>query len=175
MQGFTGERRSSLLWFDLVLTDLCAPWKFINWPPPERSWWRRAHKNVFPLHAILEESALDAAMPAWDQLDLSWDELRVIPGSWRMALSHWRGIYYIYDQTVGKGYIGSAYGDSNVLGRWLNYAARGMGETSFFGNATQRTFASRSCNAFRRTWMQAMSFGLRGPGRRDFIHARPSG
>lgn len=152
MQGFTGERRSSLLWFDLVLTDLCASWKgklIINWPPPERSWWRRAHKNVFPLHAILEESALDAAMPAWDQLDLSWDELRVIPGSWRMALSHWRGIYYIYDQAAGKGYVGSAYGDTNVLGRWLNYAASGHG-----GNVLLR---QRDPKNFRFTILQRVS------------------
>jgi hypothetical protein len=27
----------------------------------------------------------------------------------------------------------------------------------------QKTFASRYCNAFRRIWMQAMSFGLKGP------------
>src|SRR5262249_51528688 len=27
MEGFTGKRRSSLLWFDLVLTDFCASWK----------------------------------------------------------------------------------------------------------------------------------------------------
>ena len=49
MKGFTGERRSSLLWFELVLTDFFAPWKgklIIKWPPPERSWWRRAHRNV---------------------------------------------------------------------------------------------------------------------------------
>jgi len=45
-------------------------------------------------------------MPAWDEIDLGWDELRVIPGSWRTVLSQWRGIYYIYDQAEGKGYVG---------------------------------------------------------------------
>jgi hypothetical protein len=130
MKGFTGEERSSLLWFDLVLTEFCASWKgklIIKWPGVERSWWRRADRNLFPVHAILEESALDRAMPVWDEINLNWDELRVIPGSWRTVLSQWRGIYYIYDQAVGKGYVGSAYGDTNILGRWLNYAASGHG------------------------------------------------
>ena len=113
----------------LVLTHFCASWKgrlIIKWPG-ERSWWRRAHRNVFPVHAILEESALDKAMPAWDAINLSWDELRVIPGSWETVLSQWRGIYYIYDEAEGKGYVGSAYGDTNVLGRWLHYAKSGHG------------------------------------------------
>jgi hypothetical protein len=122
MEGFTGKRRRSVLWFDLVLTHFCASWKgklIIKWPPPDRSWWRRADRNLFTVHAILEESALDKAMPTGDEINLSWDELRVIPGSWRMVLSQWRGIYYIYDEAGGKGYVGSAYGDANVLTRSL--------------------------------------------------------
>jgi hypothetical protein len=49
MKGFTGgDGRSSLLWFDLALTDFYAPWKgklVVGWPPPERSWWRWAHQT----------------------------------------------------------------------------------------------------------------------------------
>jgi hypothetical protein len=64
---------------------------------------RRAQR----VHAILEDSALAAAMPEWDQINIGWDELRVLPTRWREALSHWRGIYYIFDQDGGKGYVGS--------------------------------------------------------------------
>src|SRR5262249_42525127 len=92
--GMTGfgfaDSRSSILWFDLALTDFYASWKgklIVGWPPPERSWWRRAHKNVMPVLAILEDSALGSAMPAWDEIALSWDELRVLPIRWRSALS----------------------------------------------------------------------------------------
>jgi GIY-YIG catalytic domain len=130
----------------------CATWKgklVIGWPPPERSWWRRAHRNVFPVHAILEDSAVAAAMPAWDQIDLGWDELRVLPSRWREALSHWRGIYYIFDQAAGKGYVGSAYGDANLLGRWVNYAASGHG-----GNTLLR---QRDPKNFRFTILQRVS------------------
>ena len=38
MEGFTEkESRSSVLWFDLSLTDFYAPWKgklIVGWPPP---------------------------------------------------------------------------------------------------------------------------------------------
>lgn len=131
MRGFTEEvQRDSVLFFDLVLRDIFAPWKgklIVEWPPPERSWWRRAHKNTIPVVAILEDSALDAAMPEWDKIVLTWEELRVLPMRWRSALSQWRGIYYIFDVSDAKAYVGSAYGQENLLGRWLNYAASGDG------------------------------------------------
>jgi hypothetical protein len=31
------------------------------------------------------------------------------------------------DTSDGKGYVGSAYGSENLLGRWMNYAAPGNG------------------------------------------------
>jgi hypothetical protein len=41
MMGFTkGQSRTSVLWFDLALTDFYASWKgklIVGWPPPERS------------------------------------------------------------------------------------------------------------------------------------------
>jgi hypothetical protein len=49
------------------------------------------------------------------------------PTRWKSALSQWWAIYYIFDTSYGKAYVGSAYGENNVLGRWLNYAARGRG------------------------------------------------
>lgn len=131
MKGFTtDERRSSVLWFDLALTDFYAQWKgklVVGWPTPERSWWRRAHRNNFPVLAIFEDSALVARMPEWNEMSLSWEELRVLPVRWKAALEQWRGIYYIFDSSDGKGYVGSAYGAENLLGRWLNYAASGHG------------------------------------------------
>jgi hypothetical protein len=131
MKGFTcDEKRSSVLWFDLLLTDFYADWKgklIVRWPSPERSWWRRAHRNEFPVLAVLEDSVLDAAMLEWDAIDLTWEQLGVLPTRMRYALSQWRGIYYIFDSSDGKGYIGSAYGKDNLLGRWQDYAVSGHG------------------------------------------------
>lgn len=145
MKGFTEEEqsRTSILWFDLALTDFYASWKgklIVSWPPPERSWWRRAHRNEIPILAVLEESALDAAMPKWDEIALTWEELGVLPTRWKSALSQWRGIYYIFDTSDGKGYVGSAYGEGNLLGRWLNYAARGHGGNHLLRQRDPRNF-----------------------------------
>ena len=53
------DERASIAFFDLGLEDFYAKGKLIiRWPPPELSWWRRAHKNELRVHAILEESAL---------------------------------------------------------------------------------------------------------------------
>jgi hypothetical protein len=129
MQGFTDDR-PTIKWFDLEPTDFYAAWKgkmTIAWPSPEISWWRWAHRNEMPILAVLEESLFDAAMPDWDSINLSWDELSVLPTRWKMVFKQWRGIYYIYDTSDGKAYVGSAYGENNLMGRWLNYAATGHG------------------------------------------------
>lgn len=144
MRGFADEHpQTSVLWFDLALTDFYAHWKgklIVGWPSPERAWWRRAHRNEIPVVAVLEDSALDAAMPDWDEIELTWEELGVLPTRWKTALSQWRGVYYIFDTSDGKGYVGSAYGESNLLGRWLNYAARGHGGNSLLRQRDPRKF-----------------------------------
>ena len=38
--------------------------------------------------------------------------------------AQWRGIYYIFDTSDAKGYVGSAYGEYNPLGRWLGQYAK---------------------------------------------------
>jgi hypothetical protein len=129
-EGFTDKDRSSVLWFDLKLMDFYSSWKgklIVDWPPPELSWWRYADRNEIPIRAILEDSALDAAMKKWDELDFTWSQLSILPKRWQAKLSEWRGIYYIFDTSDGKGYVGSAYGRDNLLGRWRNYAASGHG------------------------------------------------
>lgn len=154
-EGFTEESsRSLILWFDLELTDFSAHWKgklIVSWPPLDRNWYRWADKpnNEMPVLAILEDSALDAAIPEWHAIDLTWDELRVIPRRLKSKLSEWRGIYYIFDTSVEKGYVGSAYGESNLLGRWLDYAHSGDG-----GNRLLRQLDSRN---FRFTILQRVA------------------
>lgn len=131
MTGFSGKYvRPTVLWFDLNLTDFYSQWKgklIVGWPLPERSWWRRAHKNEMPVLAVLDDSALGTVMPRWDDIVLTWEQLSVLPTNWKSKLSEWRAIYYIFDVSDRKGYVGSAYGDKNLLKRWLEYAASGDG------------------------------------------------
>jgi len=155
MKGWDAKEasRSSHLWFDLTLTDFYANWKgrlIVKWPPPERVWWRRAHRNEnIEVDAILEDSALDPPIKEWDQLNLTWEQLQILPRRLQFKLSEWRGIYYIFDSSDDKGYVGSAYRESNLLSRWRNYADRGDG-----GNKLLR---HREPQNFRFTILQLVS------------------
>ena len=155
MKGFAeDESRSSILWFDLVLTDFYANWKgklIVEWPPPAIAWYRWAHrpKNKIPVFAILEESRLDAEMGEWDKLDLTWVQLGAFSTMLKSKLAEWRVIYYIFDTSDRKGYVGSAYGESNLLGRWQDYFASGHG-----GNAL---LLRRDPENFRFTILQRVS------------------
>jgi hypothetical protein len=92
-----------------------------------RNFLRRAETNIFKVDRIHERSVLAPEMPSWKELSLSWDELKVIPESWKNKLREWRGIYLIFDTEIGQSYVGSAAGMDNLLGRWLNYSATGHG------------------------------------------------
>jgi hypothetical protein len=92
---------------------------------------------------------LTKAMPPWNELSLTWSELTLLPSKWRAALAEWRGIYFILDASDGKGYVGSAYGRANILGRWVGYAKSGHG-----GNALLR---ARDCRNLRFSILQRVS------------------
>lgn len=122
MGGFSGER-PSCLWFDLTLTEFYGDWKgklIVDWPIG-RAWWRWADRNTFEVSAILEESGLVWRVPDPENLTLTWEQLRILPQSHKSVLSAWRGVYYIFDTEQRKGYVGSAYGQFHLLGRWENY------------------------------------------------------
>ncbi|RMF34990.1 MAG: GIY-YIG nuclease family protein [Alphaproteobacteria bacterium] len=116
--------------FDFELLPFHTEWRgrlVIDFPPPERAWFRWVDRGKFPVHAILEESAFAAPPADWREIDLAFDELNTLPGSWRSRLGEWRGIYLIFDESDRRMYVGSAYGAENILGRWLAYARDGHG------------------------------------------------
>jgi hypothetical protein len=131
MLGWARKGRERGLWFDLRLREeFHINWigrLVVGWPGGDRSWWRRSERNVMPIKAIQRESYFVQGMPDWHQLVLSWAELQAIPESWEARLREWRGIYFIHDASDGKGYVGSACGGENLLGRWLDYARNGDG------------------------------------------------
>lgn len=128
--GMTVSDRSRYLDFQLAPLEALQALQgrlIVGWPKPERSWWRWADRGVFPIQYILEESRFAQHMPPWEDLVLTWAELHALPRSWRLQMSQWRGVYYIFDTARARGYVGSAYGAENVLGRWLEYARTGDG------------------------------------------------
>jgi hypothetical protein len=126
MRGFVKGERPSVLWFDLTITEFYKKWQgklIIDWPPPARDWARFASaKNAkFSITAILEDSVFHEAMPPWNELVVSRPQFGVLPGKWHDELCRWRGIYYIFYPSDGKGYVGSAYGEHNINGRWAHH------------------------------------------------------
>lgn len=151
IRGFQGERES-ILWFDLELTLFYEHWigkLIVKWPGGERSWWRWADRNKIDVEAVLEQNALTSEPKDWRDLTLSWAELKMLPSSLRALLAEWRGIYFILDQSDGRGYVGSACGGENILGRWLSYTASGHG-----GNAELR---NRDPSNFRFSILERVS------------------
>ena len=146
------DDRPTVRHFDLRPIPHLGDWNgklVIGWPPPERSWYRRAHQNIMPILAIREESFFAGAMKTWDEVDFTWAELALLPTRWRAALEQWRGVYLIWDSSDGRSYVGSAYGSTNILGRWSSYAATGHG-----GNKLLR---ARDPRNFRFTILQRVS------------------
>lgn len=153
MTGWSkGDDLRDRLWFDLQSSGPFQPFSGrleVEWPGGERSWFRWANKNKFPVTAIHETSVLERDMPDWDVLTLQWSELGSLPVSWAARLAEWRGIYLIVDESDGRGYVGSAYGSDNLLGRWRVYASTGHG-----GN---RELRGRDPKNFRFSILQRVS------------------
>jgi hypothetical protein len=81
---------------------------------------------------LLPDTFDNDIFPGYDKVNLSWQELsRVLEKeSWKTALQNQKGIYLISDVTNGKKYIGAAYGETMILGRWRSYIKTGHGGNS---------------------------------------------
>lgn len=80
---------------------------------------------------ILERpyNELGEDFPGYENVDLSWSDLRRVLKlkNWQTALENQKGVYLITDTATNKRYVGSAYGDDMLLGRWQAYAKNGHG------------------------------------------------
>jgi hypothetical protein len=97
--------------------------------PGGRNYMRRADTTALPVVEIARNARLAPPLPAWDRLTLSAEELRALPNDWAAGLRQWRGIYLIVDETDGARYVGAAYGEENLLGRWRAHVAGEAGVT----------------------------------------------
>ncbi len=111
----------------------------IDWGRSTRSWhqWlnRKRPKTVIEILPVGHV----ADFPGYQDFILSFDELKRIVENpdanriWHVMLGAVAGIYLITDAKTGQQYVGSAYGQRGVLGRWREYAGTGHG-----GNALLR-------------------------------------
>ena len=97
-------------------------------------------RNALPLieecevYQVLPDIFDNDIFPGYDNIKLSWSELSRIldKESWKTALQNQKGVYLITDSSNGKMYVGSAYGENMLLGRWKNYVTNGHGGNTEF-------------------------------------------
>lgn len=83
--------------------------------------------NELEVLEILPEEFNDDEFPGYENVDLSFDDLKRVleKKDWKTALQNQKGVYLISDTKTGKLYVGSAYGEKMILGRWTTYAKSG--------------------------------------------------
>jgi len=111
-----------------VLDDLSER-LIIEWGGATVAWVQSKDKEVVEIKG--KKSIGDFL--SFNLTDLNFTELKNIiqfPDSnqtWVTALSSVNGIYLIKDKISGKLYVGSAYGENGIYGRWASYAQSGHG------------------------------------------------
>ena len=77
-------------------------------------------EDIFDVYAIF---------PGYENVNKSWKELQNIINKeiWKTALGNQKGVYLITDKSNGKMYVGAAYGEDMIYGRWSSYIKNGHG------------------------------------------------
>lgn len=85
--------------------------------------------NDCEVSQILPDTFDNDLFPGYDKVNISWDEMcRVLEkDNWKTALQNQKGVYLLTDTSNGKKYVGSAYGENMILGRWRAYVKTGHG------------------------------------------------
>jgi hypothetical protein len=78
---------------------------------------------------ILPDTFDNDLFPGYEKVNISWSEMnRVLEkDSWKTALQNQKGVYLLTDISNGRKYVGSAYGENMILGRWKSYIKTGHG------------------------------------------------
>lgn len=85
--------------------------------------------NDFIVKEILPSSLDKDIFPGYDKVNVSWETMKRVleKDTWKTALENQKGVYLITDTSNGKKYVGSAYGEYMILGRWKSYIRSGHG------------------------------------------------
>ncbi|MEI6822780.1 MAG: GIY-YIG nuclease family protein [Bacteroidota bacterium] len=96
----------------------------INWGKSAISWhqWINNEKEVVQIHPGLHYKQFSD----YSDFILTFTELKEIitnhsESDWKRMLSIVKGVYLISDTKTGKQYVGSAYGEEGIWGRWTKY------------------------------------------------------
>jgi hypothetical protein len=125
------EFQGKKAYFDLQPMDLLKDYEgrlMIDWGNSARMWHQKG-TNEKPIVAIQADEK--KVFTGFENLILSYDELKEIIENepvyeaWYAAMSSVNAIYLITDRATGTQYVGSAYNQNGLLGRWKVYIETG--------------------------------------------------
>lgn len=113
---------------DKVLVDLTLPSR--NWLYTNREFIDHIEVNSVTATSYFDRNV---QFPGFENLSLSYVDLKkqFYSPSWRYQLSSVYGVYVLTDMKTGKLYVGSAYGENGLFGRWSAYLANGYDKDEF--------------------------------------------
>ncbi len=143
--SFPQSWKGKVVWYNLkhnqTMSDLSER-LVIDWGPGALAWVQRGDKPVLEIRR--PNSIGDFA--SYSGVKLSYSDLKKLMGdassnlTWRNALSSVNGVYLIRDESSGKLYVGSAYGEQGIYGRWKIYATSGHGGDVMLRNLDHSQF-----------------------------------
>ncbi|SDA15312.1 hypothetical protein SAMN02910447_00905 [Ruminococcus sp. YE71] len=113
--------------FDLTQLDLLKEYEgklTIDWGKSTHMWHHKGTTEK-PIISIMPDEK--KVFMGYEEVLLSYDQLKEIVDNkeiyeaWHVALKSVNAIYLIVDTETGKQYIGSAYGEDGLFGRWCCY------------------------------------------------------
>ncbi|WNG95007.1 GIY-YIG nuclease family protein [Mycobacterium sp. ITM-2016-00318] len=120
--------------YDLKLRDdLMGPFikrLMVSFRPPGRQMRMNldTHLDHIAVLSIREHTYAGETFPGHDRINHTFGTLEVAIKQdwhdWRGALQGMKGVYVIHDQETGKGYVGSATGDTGIWARLSEYVAK---------------------------------------------------
>lgn len=121
------------VWYELAQNSVLEEFSgriIINWGGSAVVWVQQnTDKEIIEIK--MKNSIED--FQSYDGVQLSFEDIKLLAknphsnSTWVNALSTVRGVYLIRDSKSKKLYVGSAYGDKGIFGRWSDYAKNGDG------------------------------------------------
>ena len=121
---------------------------FINWTNPSANYGRWLEDDKYEIHSIKSKKEYSIGLLPRNsyEIKLHYSQLEHIfeypidNQDWKDYLSNRSGVYLILDRSSGEQYIGSAYGDHGIWGRWNTYASNGHGGNLDLKNLDPQNF-----------------------------------
>lgn len=98
----------------------------VEWGGANLVWIQKAEKQNKPVLELRKEVVTEE-FPGFFEFSYLINELEQLSENWKSNLENMNGVYLLVNLDSGKQYVGSAYGEKGLLGRWMDYAKTGHG------------------------------------------------